>query len=572
MRMIRINTNVITNPKFILIAVCIIATAVFLRLVNIDTDEVLTDEGNYALRAIGWNDFMQSTTLTTPWNWFEKENRLPFWTQISFNDHPPLHFAFIWIFTRIFGISLWAVRLPSVLFGILSIIMVMAILKRQNFIYGAIGSGLFLAISPWHILISRRASQESLVIFLLLLTIYFLLRIEHENKNTPLNWIALGGILGLGILAKYSYAIIFPIVIFFIIYKKWYRHLSFYLAPIIFFITISPILIYNIFIYITRQHFDLQISRFLKMDTTKDWPASIQGIWQGNISDIITYFQNLSSWVSIISIAVIIIGIIYCWMQRDKKFIGIILVSYPMVVFTAIVAAFTLGDFGRSSIILSFIALSFGISSEFIVQNKNVILILLVFTAFAVLSFGAISDRIGKTYLPKILIASFYEKPHGFYFYEKWKNENLSMKYSPIHYSSLRDWFSRTRDLANNSQYPVIIYDQRIIWFGANWYFYKDSFYSENISVLHSGVAELLLKNNVITLDGRKVFFVEADTASMDAKPYFDPVSMSFYEKVTKLSRAQNVMPIIITNQFGENVVKIWEIVWNSNEMQDIAK
>lgn len=556
------------HKKFLIIAACIIFTAAFFRFVNINTEEVMTDEGNYAMRGIGWNDFMQSTTLTTPWNWFELRDKLPFWTQLSFNDHPPLHFAAIWLSVKIFGIHLWSVRLFPIIFGILSIALVMAICMQHKFRYGAICAGFFLAISPWHILISRRAAQESMVIFFLLLSAYFLfLLLDNKNAEKKFIWIFAGLILGLGFLSKYSMGVIFPMYLCVAIYKKWHKNKNFYFLPIIFLLTVAPIIIYNIFTYLERKHFDLQISRFLKMDTASDWPASVQGIWQGNIHSIVSYFQNTTSWISIFAMVIIVIGFIHFLFQRTKKEnSAFFLFAYSMIIFTGIFCALTLGDFGRSSIIIPFLALGFGLGSEMIIAKKNILFLMLIFACFFLLLIGSVSDRIGKPFLSKTLLASFYEKPHGFYYYEKWKKENIPVEYGSMHYSSLKTWFEHQIQLVNKTKAPVLIYDQRIIWFGANWYFYKDSFYSENIPVIHMGITELLLQGNAINLEGKKIYFVEADSAAMDTKPFFDPVSLSIYKNIMHMASGQNIYPIIIKNSSGENVLKIWEFVWKNSD------
>ena len=557
----------IVNKKLFIIAAIIIILAAFFRFININSEEVMTDEGNYALRGIGWNDFMQSTTLTTPWNWFEEKDTLPFWTQLSFFDHPPLHFAAIWLSTKIFGVHLWSIRLFPAIFGILSVMLIMAIFIRRKLIYGAICSGLFLAVSPWHILISRRAAQESMVIFFLLLCTYIVLRILEDKADKKYIWIIMGLILGLGLLTKYSMAVIFPTIIYLAMYKKWYKNKFFYLMPLIFFITMIPLILYNIFTYLERKHFDLQITRFLKMDTLIDWPASVQGIWQGNVHSVITYFQNATSWISIFAMATIIIGFMYFICKKiEKENFAICAFSYSMIILTGIFSALTLGDFGRSSIIIPFLALGFGMGSEAIILRKNTIFLMLIFACFILLSFSSISDRLGKSYLPKFFIFSFYEQPHGFDYYEKWKEKHFSISYSPIHYLSLKNWFEHQMHLVNTTKGPIIIYDQRIIWFGANWYFYKDTFYSDNIPVMHMGIVELLLRANAIDVEGKKIYFVEADDAAMDAKPGLDPTALSIYKNLKQMANAQNVQPVIIQNDSGENVLKIWEFIWKNSD------
>ncbi len=84
-------------------------------------------------------------------------------------------------FVAIFGLNEWGVRLPSVVFGIISIWFFYLIVKRlrkQNRISLEleIFAGLFFATVPWHIQYSRSAFEVSLLLFLILSATYFFLK------------------------------------------------------------------------------------------------------------------------------------------------------------------------------------------------------------------------------------------------------------------------------------------------------------------------------------------------------------------------------------------------------------
>jgi 4-amino-4-deoxy-L-arabinose transferase-like glycosyltransferase len=85
----------------------------------------------------------------------------------SFDDYKPALYAYFSIpSVIIFGMNTFAVRLPSAIFGILSVItlfyLVRELFKRNDL---ALLSSFFLAISPWHIQFSRIAFETNVGLF-----------------------------------------------------------------------------------------------------------------------------------------------------------------------------------------------------------------------------------------------------------------------------------------------------------------------------------------------------------------------------------------------------------------------
>ena len=81
----------------------------------------------------------------------------------SFDDYKPALYAYLIIpFIKLFDLTVFAVRLPSAIFGILTIVGVFFLVKelfRKNSI--ALLSSFLLAISPWHIQFSRIAFESN---------------------------------------------------------------------------------------------------------------------------------------------------------------------------------------------------------------------------------------------------------------------------------------------------------------------------------------------------------------------------------------------------------------------------
>ena len=159
----------------------IIFLSIFLRFFQLGTnppsltwDEVAWGYNAYALGLNGKDEFGRFL----PYDYLE-----------SFGDFKPPVYAYLDILpVKIFGLTEFAVRLPSALFGVLSIVLTYLLVKRIFFksknkeLYGLLTAGL-LAISPWHILLSRAAFEANVATFLLILGVYAFLRgIQDKSK------------------------------------------------------------------------------------------------------------------------------------------------------------------------------------------------------------------------------------------------------------------------------------------------------------------------------------------------------------------------------------------------------
>lgn len=100
----------------------------------------------------------------------------------SFDDYKPPLYMYVTIPSiRIFGLNLWAVRLPSVILGLFAILGTFFLIKsliyyspkfRQVYLLPFLGS-LLLAISPWHLQFSRMAFEANLGITLTIWAVVF---------------------------------------------------------------------------------------------------------------------------------------------------------------------------------------------------------------------------------------------------------------------------------------------------------------------------------------------------------------------------------------------------------------
>lgn len=150
--------------------------ALLLRTVNLENYPVglHVDEVK-----IGWNAESLTHTLKD-----DQGNFLPVYYN-TFGDYRPTGIFYLSIpAILIFGNSVFAIRFTSALFGSLTIFAIyflVNILTKQKKNVG-VWAALILAISPWHIEVSRATSEVAISTFFMLFAIYFYIRYFKEVK------------------------------------------------------------------------------------------------------------------------------------------------------------------------------------------------------------------------------------------------------------------------------------------------------------------------------------------------------------------------------------------------------
>jgi len=196
--------NKILNSKFYILFIILIIAA-FLRLYNITgvppglyPDEAMN--GNNALEALSTGNFKV----------FYPEN----------NGREGLFMNIQALFLTVFGNQPWALRLPSAIFGILTVLGIYFLVKELFNDRGvALLSSFLLATSFWHINFSRIGFRAIMAPFFLTWAVYFLLKsLKAESYKLKA---VLGGILyGLGFYSYIAYRAT-PILIFIILLLYW---------------------------------------------------------------------------------------------------------------------------------------------------------------------------------------------------------------------------------------------------------------------------------------------------------------------------------------------------------------
>ena len=131
---------------------------------------------------------------------------------------PPSYYFLAWLFIQLFGASETSIRLPSVLFGTLTIplvYMLTARIKRTDAVRSQpVLAALFLTVFPLHIAASREAKEYAFLAFLVLLTMLLVIEAIHRES---LSLVFSGAVVQtIGLLTNFlAWTIIFPIFLYF---------------------------------------------------------------------------------------------------------------------------------------------------------------------------------------------------------------------------------------------------------------------------------------------------------------------------------------------------------------------
>jgi len=281
----------------------IIGLAALLRFWNFLTSDIYSDGTGYAFRALGWFDYLGGG-LASPLNWFQK---VPAWAHLSFTDSPPLNYFVQNIFFKVFGYSLFALRFPFILAGIGTVILAYLILKECNRKRAALWAALLVAISAASIWNGLSAYLEGLEVFFITLVLYMLIRYIKKDSIKNLYFLAISA--GLAFLSKYtSIFVLMTVITYILIWKReLFRKKELYKAIILFFIILTPIIIYNIMVFYHRGHLDVALGAMIGMHS-KDDTANGAINYRFDILASLNYFYNTV--ISINSLGLVVLGLV----------------------------------------------------------------------------------------------------------------------------------------------------------------------------------------------------------------------------------------------------------------------
>ncbi|MFH0873703.1 MAG: glycosyltransferase family 39 protein [Candidatus Komeilibacteria bacterium] len=535
--------------------IVVFALIIALLFWRLDSPGMVGDEATYSVRAWRWVDFLFSPYQTTPWQWF---NPLPSWVFLSFHDAPPLAFWLQHAVFQIIGPSTWAARFPGVLAGILSVAAIYASLKIIfNRRVAFLGLILLACLTPFY-WIQRSALLEPTMIGWLLTAMYcFFLARKQEWW-----YLAAGGFFGLALLTKYTALFVIPAWLLVIVWKRRQALASLKLWCGVGLVLIMqyPVVVYNILMYRSRGHADVQIAALLGQ-SNRDWPILTTHVNVNLIQSVVTLGRNildLYSWPIVILVVVAGITVIVRKKYRSESEYWLLVTALLLcwVIFMALTRP------NQSFISTGYFFVPFIVAPVVIDILKRRLIFLLL--GILVVSYSLLYS-IQTNYLPvrwgseKVTYSSFAGRAYGLLAVEKYFAGLLEGKDSGIIFND--DYYQHfdpemaqkkifdfaKAQLASDKETfsDIIVYDQRINWFAEIWYF-KRFFYFQRFPVMSSRDLYQLLENSPENYSaaaaGKKFYYFQiVDPNLLDEAASQDPINPQL-EKILTTSATEQML------------------------------
>ena len=510
------------------------ALASFLIFWRINYTDIIGDDGHYSFRAVGLTDWLLSEAQSTPLHWFDT---LPWWSYLSFHDHPLALFVIQHIFFA-FGVSTFAAKLPFTLFGLGTICLTYAWVKNHFNEKIALASALLITVSANFIALARRPLMETGVMFFLALALYYFVLFLKDQKY----WWKLGLALGFLVQVKLTVLFIFPTLISYLLLQPTLRKNKTIwksMAKIsgIIGIFAVPTLIYEVMMYKTQGHFSYQYARLLGQDSP--WQAG--GVSFSFFHSFGSLFNQWLHWYSIPFIIAVLIGITYCLYRINYQ------ASLPLLgLFWLTIQDLLIG--AKDSYALFFpviLALAFYAAKEkitspmgqkiFSLTGKVFILYLFIYTANSIIVFknhgpvGWLRTQTEPTnyglyqldaYLDEITVKALANKEVDnldVYSTEKQKHFFLRNFFAP----------DKVLDNGDNAMKNIIVYDSNLQWFARTWIYARRLVY-DNLLFISTKNLPGLIKDLGYT--PRIYYFIKTQPGTLLESPDFSDENATVME------------------------------------------
>lgn len=169
--------------------------------------------------AIGYTGFAIFNTRRDEWL-----HRLPI-SFMSFGDYKaPLAIYLNGFFTALWGMNLWAVRLPFALASVAAIAgMMLLVEKISSKKEWALAAGALMTFSPWHLHYSRAGFESGMALAFFIWSLYFLLKYIKHNQKKLLD-LGLAVVLATSSIYTYHSAkLVVPLVVLTLLISHWKR-------------------------------------------------------------------------------------------------------------------------------------------------------------------------------------------------------------------------------------------------------------------------------------------------------------------------------------------------------------
>lgn len=203
------------------LAIAVTSFMLILRFLYLGSTELIPDEAYY-------------------WNYQEH-------LSLGYLDHPPMIAWLIWFGTSVFGDNEFGVRLFAYACGVATLYFVFRLSSLLFDKTSAYISLLLTSIIPFTALTGFLATTDALQVTIWAACLYFIASIIFNNSSRA--WLSLGICIGLGMLSKYSIALVALSVIIFLCVnqsaRQWWKRPILYVAGIISLLIFSPTLYWN---------------------------------------------------------------------------------------------------------------------------------------------------------------------------------------------------------------------------------------------------------------------------------------------------------------------------------------
>jgi mannosyltransferase len=112
-------------------------------------------------------------------------------------NSPPLWYLIEWVDSRLLGTGEVALRLPSALAGVATVVLAWAIARELSGRRAALACAAFVAVNPLFVWYSQEARVYGLFVFMVALALWRFLRAERDPTPANMAWFALAGALAL---------------------------------------------------------------------------------------------------------------------------------------------------------------------------------------------------------------------------------------------------------------------------------------------------------------------------------------------------------------------------------------
>ncbi|MBP9669868.1 glycosyltransferase family 39 protein [Candidatus Woesebacteria bacterium] len=181
--------------------VSIIVLAIVLRLVNLSTNPPGL---NWDEVSMGYSAYSILETGRDEWG-----VKFPILFRSYGEWKSPVYIYLIVPFIKIFGLNEWGVRLPAAIFGVFSVYLTYLLGKKLYSNEVGLWASFLLAVSPWHLMLSRPAFEAGVALTLIMAGIYLLLQKKPIIASL---------VLGLSLHTYHSAKIVVPFILLYFAY------------------------------------------------------------------------------------------------------------------------------------------------------------------------------------------------------------------------------------------------------------------------------------------------------------------------------------------------------------------